>query len=142
MLPTTTGTAMLNVAWGVSAVPMVVSCSSSTGSAPAGGGVVTLNVDCVMTGTKSSISPSASNAFTPASIVFSNGSNTLTGQLQSAITSPDYTVGSIVGTSNGFTATKLFSPATVRAQYKVTTLSTTPAGTYTSPAVTYTWSIL
>ena len=129
--------------YAVLAEPTVVSCSSSAGSAPAGGGVVTLNVDCVITGGSGQIGPSTSNTFTPASIVFSNGSNTLTGALQSAITSPDSRVGGITGTSSGFTAVwYLYYPATVRAQYKVTTLSATPAGTYTSPAVTYTWATL
>jgi len=125
----------------VPVTPTVVSCNSSAGSAPAGGGTVTLYVDCVMTGSSGSIRPAVSNKFTPTSIVFSNGSNTITATLQSAITSPDSSV-SFSGTSSGFTGTRASSPMTIRAQYNATTVSTTPAGVYTSPTVTYTWSVI
>jgi len=128
--------------WNITPIPASVSCSSSAGSAPPGGGTVTLNVDCVMTGGTGEIYPSESNAFTPATIVFSNGSNTLTGTLQPDITSPNSTVGPIDGTASGFQGTASYSPLTIRAQYKATTVSTTPAGIYTSPPVTFTWSTL
>jgi hypothetical protein len=120
------------------------SCTSPSVNATGGGGAFTLNVDCTLTGNGPLlISPSVQNTFSPTSITLSNGPRTLNATLQATVTSPNASIIGITGAaSTGFSGTFVSSPATIRVQYTGTTTSTTHAGTYTSPTVTYAWSTL
>jgi hypothetical protein len=137
-----TGTASTTLNLAVPALTSV-SCTSGSVNATAGGGSFTLNVDCTLTTNATQISPSGGNVFSPSSVTLTNGADTLTGTLQSTVTSPDSTVTSISGTaSGGFTGNIVSSPAKVRVQYTGTSTSTSKAGTYTVTPVTYSWSTI
>ncbi|WP_373533032.1 hypothetical protein [Vampirovibrio sp.] len=115
-----------------------VGCNSPMVSAPAGGGTVTVNVDCLINapnaGPSYRITAADNNFMAPRTIYLSRGLNFLTATLQPAVLSPDNTVTSISGTSSGFTAGLSSSPTpkTIRFQYSVTTTSATPTGNYLS----------
>jgi len=128
----------------IPSAPITVSCASSPVNAAPGGG--TFDLDIVFTvsgGNPASFSPSGQNTFSPATITLSNGSTNLTATLQSTVTSPDGSVSDLAGTaSGGFTGNINTLPAKVQARYTGTTLNTTPAGTYTSAPVLFTWSTI
>jgi trimeric autotransporter adhesin len=130
----------------VSFAAPVVTCSSATVTAPSGGGTSNLYVDCVVTGVAvgNTISPSSQNRVSPTSVTLTSGVNTLTASRQTTVTSPDATVTGITGTAGGgFSGTIQSTTARLRFQYNVTTLSTTPAGTYNSAAnaVSYSYRV-
>jgi hypothetical protein len=115
-----------------------VGCNSPMVSAPAGGGTVVANVDCLINapnaGPSYRITAAANNFMAPRTIYLSRGLNFLTATLEPAVISPDNTVTSISGTSSGFTAGLSSSPTpkTLRFQYTINTTSATPAGNYLS----------
>lgn len=137
------GTANSTLQVNVPAPPTFVSCNSPGVSAPSGGGPYTINVNCTISNDGSTLSPGASNTFSPALLTLSQGANNLTANLQAGVSSPDGTVTGIAGTaSGGFTGTIQSLPATIRVQYTGSTTSTTPSGTYTSGTITYIWSAI
>jgi len=128
----------------IPSAPVTVNCASSPINAAPGGGTFDLDIVCTVSGgNPASFSPSGQNTFSPATVTLSNGSTNLTATLQSAVTSPDGSVSGLVGTaSEGFTGNINTIPAKVQARYTGTTLNTTPAGTYTSAPVLFTWSTI
>jgi hypothetical protein len=120
-------------------VQTVVSCSSP--SVTAAPGANNLAVTCTITGNPNSLASGTANAFGPGSVTLSDGSNNLTANLQSSVSSPDGTVTSITGTSSGFSGSIKTLPAKVQASYSVNTTASTKSGTYTG-STTYTWSTL
>jgi hypothetical protein len=115
-----------------------VGCNSPMVSAPAGGGSVVASVDCLINapnaGPSYRITAEADNFMAPRTIYLSRGLNFLTATLEPTVISPDNTVTSISGTSNGFTAGLSSSPTpkTLRFQYAISTTNATPAGNYLS----------
>ena len=139
-----TGTATTNLYVNVPTIPLSVSCASPQVTANPGGGPFSLDVLCTLSGgSANKLSPSIQNMFSPSNITLSNGIFNLTAMLQPTVTSPDSSVSGITGTAGGgFTANINALPAKIQIQYQGTTTTTTPAGTYTSTPVLFTWSTL
>jgi hypothetical protein len=138
------GTATTPISVTVPSAPVTINCTSPTVNATAGGGPFSLTVACtVSSGNPTRFSPSSQNAFSPSTITLSHGSSHLTATLQSTVTSPDSSVSGISGTAGaGFTGNVNALPAKIQATFTGATLNTTPAGTYTSPPVSFTWSTI
>jgi hypothetical protein len=115
-----------------------VACSSAPVTASADGGTVTADVDCTINAPDVTpsyrIIDSSDNFLVPGLVLLNKGLNVITASRQSSVTSPDGTVTSISGTSQGFTGRLSTSGSlqTLRFQYDITTSSTTPAGRYQS----------
>lgn len=121
-------------------VQTVVSCSSPSVTAAVGSNALT--VTCSISGNPNNLASGTANSFGPGAVTLSSsGGNTLTANLQSAVTSPDGTLTSISGSSSGFSGTIQTLPAKVQATYNVNTTASTKSGTYTG-STTYTWSTL
>ncbi len=120
-------------------VKTVVTCSSP--SVTAATGTNALTVTCSITGNPNSLASGTANQFGPGAVTMTSGSNSLTANLQSGVTSPDSTVTSISGTSAGFSGSISSLPAKVQAVYNVVTTDSTKSGTYTG-TTTYTWSTI
>lgn len=138
------GTAATNLSVNITSAPVSVSCSSAPANAVPGGGTFALDVVCsVAGGGPEKLSPATQNVFSPGTINFSNGSANLTATLQPTVSSPDSSASGFSGTAGGgFTANINALPAKIHVQYRGNTTVTTPAGTYTSSPVVFTWSTL
>jgi len=138
------GTAPFNILVNVQSSPVTVSCNSPAVNATPGGGLFTLDVTCTISGNNiRQLSPATQNIFSPAAITLSQGSKTVSANLQPTVTSPDSSMTGISGTAaGGFSGTVQSLPATVQVRYQGSTTATTTAGSYTSAPVTFTWSTI
>jgi hypothetical protein len=122
----------------VNADTVMVSCTSPTVSAPAGGGTVTANVNCQINapdaGGSYRLTGTLNNFMTPAVSPLNRGIFILNAIRQAVVTSPDDSVTNISGSASGFTASLANTSATknIRFQYEITTNSLTPSGQYMS----------
>lgn len=138
------GVAPVSLAVEVVSAPVTVSCASPSVEATPGGGPFTLTVLCSATGgNPGKFSPTSQNIFSPGTVTLSNGANNLTTTLQNTVVSLDSSVTGLTGTpGSGFTGNITGMPANIQIQYRGTTTNATPAGTYTSNPLAFTWSTL
>jgi hypothetical protein len=121
-------------------VPVQTTVSCSSASVTASPGTNTLTVSCTLNGNPNNLAAGTANSFTQSVPLSDGNGHTLTATAQSTVTGTTG-LGSISGTSAGFSGSITAIPATVQATYTVPTTTTTKSGTYTG-VTTYTWSTI